>query len=59
MRQIESRDCKGFAFHRIPRQQDRPGTERASCPEMSGFVRPRDFRTRAVPKIFVPLPTVP
>ena len=44
LRQIESRDS---------------GTDRESCPEMSGFVVPRDFSSRTVQLSFVPVPTVP
>ena len=44
MRQIESRDR---------------GTKRDFCPEMPGFVVPRDFSSGTVPQIFVPVPTVP
>ena len=45
MRQIEFRDCTGLAFHIIPGKRDRLGTERDSCPEISGFGVPRDFST--------------
>ena len=37
------RDWMRLASRRIPGQRDRPGTERYSCPEMPGFVVPRDF----------------
>ena len=53
------RDLTGFALHRIPGQGERPWTDRDSCPEMSGFVVPRDFSIGTVPQIFVPVPTVP
>ena len=36
-----------------------PGTVRDSCPEISGFVVPRDFSTEIVPHIFSAVPTVP
>ena len=33
------------------------GTDRDSCPKMSGFVTLRDFSSGTVPQIFVPIPT--
>ena len=40
---------------KITGQRDRPGTDRDSCPEMSGFFVPRDLSTETVPQIFVPV----
>ena len=53
------RNKAGLASRRILGHRDRPGTERDPCPEMPGFVVPRDFSSGTVPQIFVPVPTVP
>ena len=47
MRLIESWDYTGFAFYRIPGQQDRPGTERDPWRFLSRSQLSRDFESRS------------